>query len=171
MKIDKFNVIKLSLKDDNVIKNISGNAFFKSYLKNHKEIASDFALFIKNEKSRFNYWVCLSGDKLLSLIVIEDLSSNLPDYMIPWVETEKKTLWVSLIMLRKEVAPEEGVQWLTSFISSLPKEVGALLTDPEVKEESTLAFYELAGFVKVNTFIKGQGFFKGTSHYLMKFKI
>ena len=49
--------------------------------------------------------------------------------------------------------------------------VTAFLVDPEVKNERAVHVYDKAGFVKVGTFIRGKGFFKGKPHYLMKMKI
>lgn len=172
MKSKKLELSIISIKNTELLDKISKNQYFKSYLKNNKELSSDFTALLEKRKSRFTYCVCSLGDKLLSLIITADLSKDTPDYMTSFVEEEKKTLWMDLIFLCKpDVKLEEAVEWLSAFISSCPKEIGALIADPEVKQEFSIALYEMAGFTRVSTFIKGQGFFKGTSHYMMKLKI
>ena len=168
MKNKSLEFFNISIKNKELLDKLSKNKIFKAYLKDHKEIDSDFSVFLEKKKSHFTYCVVCKKDKLVSLIITADISQEHPDYMKPWIEEEKKTLWIDLILLDKM---EEEAELLQGFSHFCPKEVGALIADPEVKEESTLNLYEKAGFSRVGTFIKGQGFFKGTSHYVMKLKI
>lgn len=172
MKNKKLDFINISFKDSDLLCKLSKNQRFKSYLKNHKEINADFDAFSEKKKSRFTYCVCSSEDKLLSLIITANVSREPPDYMKPWIAEEKETLWMDVVFLAKEEPnPEEAAELLAAFIVHCPKGIGALLSDPEATQSSTVALYEMVGFTRVSTFIKGQGFFKGTSHYLMKLPI
>jgi hypothetical protein len=167
MKNKKIDFINISIKDRELLDKLSKNKNFKSYLKDHKEIHADFSSLLEKKKPHFTYCVATSGDKLLSLIITADMTEDHPEYIKPWIEEEKKTLWMNLIFLDKV----EETELLLAFTTHCSKDNGALLADPEVKEESIIALYEAAGFTRVGTYIKGQGFFKGTSHYVMKLKI
>ena len=172
MKDEKIEFKYISSKEIDELNSLSKNSHVKAYLKNHKELLADFSSLLEKKKTVFAYTLCSYGDKPISLMITSDVSKEQPDYMTPWIEPEKETLWIDFIFLNKEeVDPEIGSELLAAFTVFCPKTVGALLAGPEVKEESKIALYEIAGFTRVSTFIKGQGFFKGTSHYLMKLKI
>ncbi len=135
----------------------------KLYLKSHKEIADD----IEAQSSHFTYWISSVPH---CLIITRDLTTTQPEHMTPWIEEEKQSWWIDLIFLSGHDL-DKGVEALRHFGATLAPEVGALLTDPEVKNETHLSLYEQAGFVRVSTFIKGQGFFKGSPHYILKLKL
>jgi RimJ/RimL family protein N-acetyltransferase len=94
------------------------------------------------------------------------------DYMIPWLEPEGKTLTIDFA-IGEEAFLGKGLssETLKKFAEDQEPSVSALLVDPEVKNEKAIHVYEKAGFIRVSTFIRGQGFFRGKPHYLLKMKI
>ena len=171
MSDKEIEIKSLSSKNAPLLKELEKHPRLKAYWKAHEALSADFNALLNAKKHKLAYWVCLASGKPQALILTADMTQEQPDYMVPWMEPERKTIWLSLIPLSKEGEKSEvALEHLSQFVSTLSKEVGTVLVDPEVQEEFFLALYEQAGFVKVSTFIKGQGFFKGTAHYLMKLK-
>jgi RimJ/RimL family protein N-acetyltransferase len=94
------------------------------------------------------------------------------DYMVPWIEPEGKTLTTDF-MIGEKAFLGKGLADITlkKFAESQDPSVTALLVDPEVKNAKAIHIYEKTGFIRVSTFTRGEGFFKGVPHYLMKLKI
>jgi hypothetical protein len=123
---------------------------------------------LKNKGNNPTYWICSHKKKPVGLVLSAPLSEGCPDPLVPWVEGELQTLWIDLLLMEKN---PHATELLKEFAASQGKEVGALLADPEVTNAELLSAYEEAGFAKVGTYVKGNGFFKGSPHYIMKLKL
>lgn len=121
---------------------------------------------LKNKGKNPTYWICSYKKKPVGLILSIPLSEECPDPLVPWVE--EHTLWIDLLLMEKS---SSATELLKEFTSSQDKKVSALLADPEVTNAELLSAYEEAGFIKVGTYVKGNGFFKGSPHYIMKLKL
>ena len=142
------------------------------------EIAMNFDTYLQGEKGPFVYWICLYEKEPFGLIMTSDATAPDPevkeaaDHRIPWLEPEGTTLMIEFAIGEQSyLGKGYSSATLKRFAAEQPPEVKALLADPEVKNERGVHVYEEAGFVRVSTFIRGKGFFKGEPHYLMKFKL
>ncbi len=123
MKSKKIEFKILSHNEDKIIKELIKNKLIKSYLSVHKEIAADFNSLVEKKKSHFTYYIASLGGKSFSLLITENVSKQQPDYMTPWIEESKETLWMDLVFLDKEeINPELGAELLTAFVVFCPKE-------------------------------------------------
>lgn len=146
----------------------------KEYWDNSTEIRKNFDAYLK-EPSSIEYWICHYDKKPFGLIIASDASAPDPktkevrDYIVPWIELEGRTLVIDFT-ISEESFLGKGLssETLNKFAEVQETSVRAFLTDPEVKNEKAIHIFEKAGFVRVSTFIRGQGFFKGKPHYLMK---
>lgn len=149
----------------------------KEYWDATQEIWTNFTDFIEGDKKGYDYWICLYKEKPYGLIrtsnaLMPDPKTGKPfDPIISWVESEGATLIIDLIIAEEFLG--KGLADLTfkRFSEIQEPEVSAFLVTPEVKEEKAMHVYEKAGFVKVSTFIRGQGFFKGKPHYILKLRL
>jgi RimJ/RimL family protein N-acetyltransferase len=144
----------------------------KEYWDGSKEIAKHF------EDPFFNFWICFCDEEPFGLVVTSDASHPDPatkevlDHIVPWLDPEGKTLLIDFAITEKDYL-DKGLasETLHKFAQAQEPSVKAFLADPEAKNAKALHVYEMAGFVKVSTFIRGKGFFKGKPHYLLKLKI
>lgn len=178
--MDKAKIsFKKALKaDKDLIKGWFKNAHVKKYWENIQEREDDFEAYLKGQKSRFAYWICLCDKEPFGLILAADATlpelgkTHTPDHVAPWLEPEGITLLIDFIICEKSYL-KKGLssETLKKFAENQGSFVTAFLSDPEVKNEHAVHVYDQAGFVKVGTFIRGEGFFRGKPHYLMKLKI
>ncbi len=137
------------------------------YWDKSQEIAADF-----DSSQKFNFWICLSDKEPYGLILASDPTQTPPEYLIPWIEEKGRTWLIDFIICEKSYQGKGlGAETLKQFAQHQSPEASALLAAPEVRNEKGMHIYEEAGFARVSTFIKGQGFFKGKPHYLLKLKI
>lgn len=143
-----------------------------------KELSTNFQTYLKGEKEPFEYWICLYEKEPFGLIMTSDAAQpdlgvkDSPDHRLPWLESEGITLMIEFAIGEKSyLGKGYSSATLKRFAEIQPPEVKAFLADPEVKNAKGIHVYEEAGFVRVSTFIRGKGFFKGEPHYLMKRKI
>ncbi len=150
----------------------------KEYWDNSKEMWNNFKSYLQGDKELFDYWICSYDKKPYGLILTSDAAESDPktkkqlEHFIPWIEPEGKTLTIDFL-IGEEAFLGKGLSYATlrKFGEVQDSSVTAFLIDPEVKNERAIHVYEKAGFVRVSTFIRGQGFFKGKPHYLMKMKL
>lgn len=150
----------------------------KEYWDNSKKMWDNFESYIKGDKILFDYWICYYDKKPFGLIMTSDASEPDPDtkkqldHFIPWIEQEGTTLTIDFT-IGEESFLGQGLSYetLKRFAETQDSSISAFLIDPEVKNERAIHVYEKAGFVRVSTFIRGKGFFKGSPHYLLKMKI
>jgi RimJ/RimL family protein N-acetyltransferase len=163
---------KATKADQKLIKGWLDKPHVKEHWDDRKEIVEHL------ENPQFHYWICLSDQKPFGLIITSDASQPDPatqevfDHIVPWIEPEGKTL-IIYILIGEKAFLDRGLssESLTMFAKAQGASVSAFLADPEVKNEKALHIYEKVGFVKVSTFIRGKGFFRGNPHYLLKLKI
>jgi aminoglycoside 6'-N-acetyltransferase len=168
----KFAFNKATSADKKLVDKWLGLPHVKEYWDKSKEIAKKFG------DPHFDFWICLCDEEPFALIITTDASNpdaatrQVLDYLVPWLEPEGKTLLIDFAITEKAYLGK-GIasETLHKFAQAQELSVKAFLADPEVKNEKALHIYEMAGFVKVSTFIEGKGFFKGKPHYLLKMKI
>ena len=120
---------------------------------------------LPKDEDAFERWICLCDGHPVGLILSQEASKcqkQLQEPLAHWVEG--LTLLIDIV-----VGDEAAMELCPRGFSVSHKAV--LLAAPEVQEEKKLEILEKAGFVKVSTFILGQGFFKGKPHYLLKLKV
>ncbi len=178
MDSQKITFKKAAKTDKKLVREWLDKPHVKEYWDNSKEMWDNFESYLKGSKILFDYWICLFNKEPFGLIMTSDASEPDPvtkevlDYMVPWIEPEGKTLTIDFA-IGEEVFLGKGLssETLKKFAEAQDPSIKAFLVDPEVKNEKALHVYEKAGFVKVTTFIRGQGFFRGKPHYLLKMKI
>jgi RimJ/RimL family protein N-acetyltransferase len=150
----------------------------KEYWDNSEEMWENFENYLKGHKVLFDYWICYYDKEPFALIITSDASEpesgeqNTPDHFVPWLEPEGMTLTIDFAIGEKSFLGKGfSAVTLKRFAEVQDPSVTAFLVDPEVKNERATHVYDKAGFVKVGTFIRGKGFFKGKPHYLMKKKL
>lgn len=178
MMINQSISFKKALKTDkDLIRKWLKAAHVQEYWENSELIWDHFEHYLKGAHL-FDFWICSADKKPFGLIITSDASApesgqkHTPDPFIPWLEEEGMTLLIDFVIAEKALLGK-GLSSITlqRFATFQDSNVTAFLADPEVKNERALHVYEKAGFVKVGTFIRGKGFFKGKPHYLMKMKI
>ncbi|MBS0604196.1 MAG: GNAT family N-acetyltransferase [Verrucomicrobia bacterium] len=178
MESKKITFKKAVKTDKKLIKSWFDKPHVKEYWDNSKEMWDNVESYLEGDKILFDYWICLYDKEPYGLIMTSDAAEPDPrtkkqlDYFIPWIEPEGTTLTIDF-MIGEKAFLGKGLSDLTlkKFAEVQEPSVTAFLVDPEVKNEKALHVYEKAGFVRVSTFIRGQGFFKGKPHYLLKMKI
>ncbi len=152
--------------------------FDKSHVKDYwdQEALAHFTSFLTGDQVLFDYWICLDGKMPFGLIVTSNAAVQKPkdqkDAFVPWIEPEGITWMLDFIIGEEEhLASGFAELAIKKFIEIQDPSITAFLADPEVKNEKALEILEKVGFTKVSTFIRGQGFFKGKPHYLLKMKI
>lgn len=175
--VKKITFKKAVKKDRSVVRQWLDNPHMKEYWDNSQEMWDNFESYLNGKKILFDYWICLYDQEPYGLIMTSDASEADPrtgkqaDHLIPWVEPEGMTLTIDFA-IGEESFLGKGLssETLKKFAEAQPPSVEAFLVDPEAKNEKATHVYEKAGFVKVSTFIRGEGFFKGKPHYLLKMK-
>lgn len=168
----------LKADDKELIKSWFKKPHLKGYWDNSEEIWDNFESYLKGQKSLYDYWICSYDKAPFALILTSDASEprldqrQAPDHVVPWLEPEGMT-WMIDFAIGEKSFLGKGLSSITlqRFAETQEPNITAFLADPEVKNEQAIHVYEKAGFVKVGTFIRGKGFFKGKPHYLMKMKI
>jgi len=144
----------------------------KAYWDKSDELAKQLDSALKGDQAHPDFWICLSHNEPFGLILASDASLNPSEPLIPWIEEKGRTLLIDFMICETPYLGKGlGADTLKGFAQAQSAETSALLAAPEVKNEKGMHVYEEAGFVRVSTFIKGQGFFKGKPHYLLKLKI
>lgn len=150
----------------------------EEYWDKDSKIKENFDAFIKDAETPFAFWICLQDKEAFGLIVTSDASHPDPktkevlDHIVPWLEPEGKTLVIDFAITEESfLGKHNASETLKQFAKAQDASVKAFLADPEAKNERATHVYEEAGFVKVSTFIRGKGFFKGKPHYLLKLKL
>lgn len=142
-------------------KSFSKSKELKEYWSQHQELKDDFSKISEGE-NQWEYWV--SGvQKPVCLVIRKLLVREEEEKLTPWLEEEMPSYWIDFIPLAEISIPPLIEKFLE--LSDTPS---AFLTDPESREEEKVALWEQLSFKRVGSLIKGQGFFKGTSHYVMK---
>jgi RimJ/RimL family protein N-acetyltransferase len=174
----KIKFKKASKPDKELIRSWLKKPHLKEYWDNPEEILENFDAYLKGNKTLYEYWICSHDKTPFGLIITSDASKpdpgqkNTPDHIVAWLEPEGMTLLLDFAIGEKTFLGKGfSSETLKKFAESQEPQVTAFLADPEVKNERAIHVYEKAGFVKVATFIRGKGFFKGNPHYLMKMKI
>jgi RimJ/RimL family protein N-acetyltransferase len=169
---------KASKKDKELIIGWFKKPHLKGYWDNAEEIHEQFNLFLSGKKAHYEYWICSCDKEPFALILTADASEpehnhkQAPDYIVPWLEPEGQTLLIDFAICEKSFLGKGlSETTLKQFAQMQEPHVTAFLAAPEVKNEQGIHVYEQAGFARVGTFIRGQGFFKGKPHYLLKMKI
>lgn len=178
MEVKKITFKKATKADKDLITGWLKKSHVKEHWDNPEELLEDFETFLKGKKLRHEYWICSYDKQPFALLLTIDASEPEPgqrqtsDVFIPWLELEGMTLLIDFAICEKSFL-KKGLssETIKKFSQTVDPHVSALLADPEVKDERAVHVYEKAGFVKVATFIRGEGFFKGQPHYLMKLKI
>jgi RimJ/RimL family protein N-acetyltransferase len=178
MDTQKITFKKALKTDKDLVRGWLKKSHVKEYWDNTEEIGENFESYLKGSKALFDYWICLYDKVPFGLIITSDASTpepgqnETPDYSVPWLEPEGMTLLIDFVIGEKSfLGKGYSSATLSKFAKVQEPSVTAFLADPEVKNEKGIHVYEKAGFVKVSTFIRGKGFFKGKPHYLMKLKI
>lgn len=178
MDVQKITFKKAVKADKKLVHEWLDKPHIKEHWDNSKKMGEIFDSYLKEDKTPFDFWICSLGKKPFGLIKISDAAEpdhdeeKELDYFIPWTEVDGVTLLLDFA-IGEESCLGKGLssETLKQFIKIQDPSVTAFLADPEVKNEKALHIYEKAGFVKVTTFIRGEGFFKGKPHYLLKLKI
>lgn len=178
MDTQKIAFKKAGKSDQKLIQAWLDKPHIKEYWDNAQEIMARFESSLKKGEDHRNFWICFYHQEPFGLMITLDVTVPNPhakeilDHLTPWIEPEGKTLIFDFV-IAEEVFLGKGLasEVLKKFIEVLDVSDKALLADPEVKNEKGIHILEKAGFVKVSTFIRGQGFFRGKPHYLLKLKI
>jgi RimJ/RimL family protein N-acetyltransferase len=178
MDLEKITFRKAVKTDKKLVLEWFEQPHMKEFWDTSKEMWNHFESYLKGTNELYDYWICSYGKEPYALIMTSNASepdkgaAQAPDHFVPWIEPEGTTLTIDFAI------GEEGYlgkgyssTTLMQFAKFLDPSVTALLVDPEVKNEKAIHVYEKAGFVKVSTFIRGKGFFKGKPHYLLKLKL
>lgn len=156
MKKQKFiQITKKNLKEFDSLRKVQE---IKSYFSTHSHIASDFDAIAKGE-NQYEYWIGENSSSQ-SLFIKKRLQAGEKEPLSQWIEENTPCYWIDWISLKGSVSVD-------TFLQEEKEEV-YFLTDPESKEADKIAELEQIGFKRIGSLIKGQGFFKGTSHYVMK---
>lgn len=174
----KISFRKTKKTDKKFLKEWFNKDHVKEFWDKSVEMWKNCESYLDGDKQLFDYWICLYDSKPYGLIITSDASEADPhklenhDHTVPWIEPEGKTLTIDLIIGEKSFLGK-GLAEITlkKFAEKQDPSVTALLVDPEVKNAKAIHIYEKVGFVRVSTFTRGEGFFKGVPHYLMKLKI
>lgn len=175
MEIKKITFKKAAKSDKDLVKGWLKKSHLKEYWDNREEMWENFESYLKGHKMLFDYWICSYDKQPFGLILTSDAAEpqsdqkQTPDHVVPWLEPEGITLILDFVIGEKSfLGKGYASATLKRFAEVQDQNVTAFLVDPEVKNERGIHVYEKAGFVKVATFIRGEGFFKGKPHYLMK---
>lgn len=169
---------KAKKADQKLLKEWFNQEHVQEFWDNSQAMWDNCESYLNGKKKLFDYWICLYDSKPYGLIMTSNASEQDPDkpstsdYMVPWIEQEGTTLTIDF-MIGEKAFLGKGLSDITlkKFAEVQDPSVVALLVDPEVKNARAIHVYEKAGFVRVSTFTRGEGFFKGIPHYLMKLKI
>ncbi|MEN9343304.1 MAG: hypothetical protein RLZZ453_91 [Chlamydiota bacterium] len=152
MKKHEFKVIKPS--DSEIIAFLSKNSSVKSRVKNFPNFQGDI-----------QYWIDTQAKKPHLLLVLTPIQKGVTEPLTAWIEEEGSTYSLDIIPL---LSPSPDA--LTCFLTCFSQKC-TLLAVPAVQDEASIDLLELAGFKRVGSLIKGQGFFKGTPHHVMKYRV
>jgi RimJ/RimL family protein N-acetyltransferase len=178
MDPEKITFKKADKKDKKLVHEWLDKPHIQEYWDKSFKIGDNFDAFLKGTKSHFEYWICLHNKEPFGLLLTSDAAHPDPktkevlDHLVPWLESDGKTLIIDFAITEEPFLGQHfASETLKKFVTTQDSSVKAFLADPEAKNEKATHVYEEAGFVKVSTFIRGQGFFKGKPHYLLKLKI
>jgi RimJ/RimL family protein N-acetyltransferase len=174
----KISFRKAQKADKKLLKEWFNKPHVKEFWDNRQKMWDNCEAYLNGHKELFDYWICLYDSEPFGLMMTSDASEpnkgkdQAPDHFIPWIEPEGTTLTIDFMIGEKSFLGK-GLAHLTlkKFAESQDSSVKAFLVDPEVKNGKAIHIYEKAGFVRVSTFTRGEGFFKGKPHYLLKMKI
>ena len=177
MDAQKITFKEATKADKKLVRGWLDKPHVKEYWDNSKKMWDNFESYLKGDKILFDYWICSYDKEPFGLIMTSDASEQDPDtkkqedHLIPWIEPEGTTLAIDFA-IGEESFLGKGFSYATlkRFAETRGPSITAFLIDPEVKNERAIHVYEKAGFTRVSTFIRGQGFFKGSPHYLFKLK-
>lgn len=159
--MEKYTFKLINSKNISQLESILKSEELQNYWVQNPEIKEDFAK-VEKGNSSWEYWVG-EGTKPQCLLIRRALEWQEDEKLSPWLEEGKSGYWIDFVPLSQEPLSHLIEQFL-----ELSDPSGAFLTDPEVQQEEKVVFWEQIGFKRVGSLIKGQGFFKGTSHHVLK---
>ena len=173
MDAKKITFRKAKKTDKKLLKEWFHKEHVKKFWHHSSEMWGQCESYLDGDAHLLDYSICSYDAKPYGLIITGDVSkSESRDPIVPWIETDGKTLTLDF-MIGEKAFLGKGLAEITlkKFIDNQDPSVTAVLVDPEVKNAQAIHIYEKTGFVRVSTFTRGEGFFKGIPHYLMKLKI